>query len=116
MSIFDRIKKSMGLKAETRGHVLGGAPSITTAESSSNTSGIVEYESIFTEKSLGLHVIPGESDQCPYVQHVVPGSPADLAGVMIDDKIVALEGNTISSHSDFLSTVVALERPIRIRL
>ena len=82
MSIFDKIKKSLGMKEESKskGYVLGG-----NAQDSS------VYEVVFEEKSLGLHVVEGpDGGSCVTV--VTPGSPANRAGVLVNDKIVALEG------------------------
>jgi carboxyl-terminal processing protease len=48
---------------------------------------------------VGLTLGPGSLDErdpralpWPYVDDVVPGSPADLAGVQIDDRVVAIDG------------------------
>jgi S1-C subfamily serine protease len=47
---------------------------------------------------------------------VKPSSAAERAGVKKDDIIIAIDGNMITSHNDFVNVVAALGRPISIRL
>jgi hypothetical protein len=42
----------------------------------------------------------GDSDMPPTVVHVIAGSPADIAGVRVDDKIAAVDGVPVLSVTD----------------
>jgi carboxyl-terminal processing protease len=51
--------------------------------------------------SVGLTLAPGETDEArpsvppyPSIEAIVRGSPADVAGLQLDDKVVAIEGET----------------------
>jgi membrane-associated protease RseP (regulator of RpoE activity) len=112
--MFDRMKKSLGLKQETKGHRLGGSnPEPAPAAAASGASAAPEFDIRFEEQSLGLTV--AETDGHSVVREVIAGSSADKKGIRPGDRIVSLEGNVITSHNDFVAMVGAFPRPFTMR-
>ena len=80
-----------------------------------------EYEVSFTEPTLGLQFShpPGTltSDSRPLIVHgLVAGSQSEQLGVRPGDVVLCVEGNAVPSYDAFAMLVMALERPLAVRL
>jgi len=60
------------------------------------------YDKVFnTQKTMagiGISIYQGEDGGC-YIKHVIGGGPAHLAGLQIDDKIIAVGNKDVSEYS-----------------
>lgn len=73
-----------------------------------------EFDVVFSEKSLGLKVSSDHTSR-PIVEEVISNTEAESARILPGDVIVAIEGNSVSSFDDFMSTITALDRPITLK-
>lgn len=65
----------------------------------------------------GLYAIQGQPYAPPVVAKLVTGSPAEKAGILPDDKILALNGNPIERFQDMAQYVsVNLNKPMAVKL
>jgi hypothetical protein len=101
-SMFDRFKKSLGLKGKDK--VNGDGKSHASAE----------YTVLFEEQKLGFQVSEDIRDGGSCVCAVVAGSVAERKGVRVGDKVLSLDGNEVRLHSNFMATFEALGRPLSI--
>ena len=133
-SFLSSLSSSLGLgsksssSSSSKGHRLGGGGggsnnnnNNNNNHTSSNNGGgeggsIAEgvYEIIFVEEKLGLKIDRDINDR-PVVTGLVAGKAAEALGCQVNDVIIAIDGNTISSHSDFIAVVEALGRPVAFR-
>lgn len=106
MSIFDKLKSSLGVTPASKGHVLGG--------SSSESSTGSRFEITFQEQSIGIKIAEHPKTGLPVVSEVSKGSAAQSQGVKSGDVVATLEGQAISSTQEFVELVTALGRPVVI--
>jgi hypothetical protein len=119
MSFFSNLSKSLGFKSQesSKGHILGAStenksgPPKTPAAPKSNSV----FQVTFVESVMGFQVMKSEDDQRAKITMVNKGLAADLAGVKVGDKVVALDGNPIPTYDVFSGLIGALERPLVIR-
>jgi carboxyl-terminal processing protease len=70
--------------------------------------------------SVGLSLAPGAIDDArprvppyPYVEEVVPGSPAAVAGIQVDDRVVSVDGDITAEAGKELRDAGAWEARLR---
>eukprot|EP01038_Epipyxis_sp_PR26KG_P006125 gene6125-8443_t len=79
----------------------------------------------FAQQSIGMKIVKGHMNESservslnantkPVVFRVIENSPAQKAGVLHGDTIVALNGKKITSHEDFNKTFPSIGRPVSI--
>ena len=113
MGIFDKLSKSLGLSkkpASTTGERLESSTKELRGGSSSS-----EFTVTFAEAKLGFQVSESSDTKMTNVTNITKGSAADRAGVLVGDKIIALDGNSISNHEDFLAIFPSFGRPLQVR-
>ncbi len=69
-----------------------------------------EYEAMKNDtrgEYVGVGIVIAEDDEGVWVREVFPGGPADLAGVLVDDRIVAINGEAMvgAQTSDVVSVL-----------
>jgi len=65
----------------------------------------------------GLYTMHGQPYTPPVAASIIEGSPAEIAGIKPDDKIVSINGETVTSFQDIVQTVaVNLNQPLEIEL
>ena len=70
--------------------------------------------------SVGITLGPGTTDDndatsipWPFVDAVAPGSPAELAGIMIDDRLIAIDDQATAEQGHELADASVFERKLR---
>ena len=144
MSIFDKIKSTLGLqkqKQKSAGHRLGGD---VVAGGDQDIISVFPYEYDVEFKQEGtyllfllfcfikqmihlrstthfisvgsLGLIVNDCEGKALVTDVIEGGQASKLGVEKLDFIIAIDGNNITSYDDFMAIVPALGRPVRYSL
>lgn len=141
-NFFDRVKKSIGLSSSTsmnagKGHRLGGGEGDMKSQSPRQQSAAIAennklsiknspsltttFDAVFTSEDtkIGIEILPvvlqSGSNSVPMVSIVQANSPADHAGIQVNDVITALDGNRIDSYDVFYDIFASYGRPLTLR-
>ena len=118
MSFF---KNLLGLKKKSQGRKLTDYTSVNNDDINCLSNemdalvsvSVYEYDVTFTDQGLGMKLGKG-SDGEPYIISTENGSIAFLNDVRKSDKVVAVNGNSVSSYQGFLDAFSVCNRPVTI--
>ena len=122
--VWSKMKNTLGLKKSAKGsgtgHRLGSNNSFVESPTTNNLE--YQYEVLeaivetTNETSIGITVEADKRNNAPIISEItIPNGPAAMAGLIVGDQILEINGLPTHSYKEFVSCIKECSNPLKFR-